>query len=101
MDFNFSQVTPPPALDVSLVNRGVLVRLVLGWFGGVITRRAQKKRNSLEHGYRLILHVDQSTHSMKLPLNACSTEENSVVGAWVRLERSTVPSHVSTGPDGS
>ena len=43
----------PPALDVSLVNRGVLVRLGLAWFGGVITNMAQKKQNRLEDGYRV------------------------------------------------
>ena len=59
-------------------------------------RKVQKKQNRLEYGYRAILGVDQSTHSsMKLPLSAYSTEENSVVGAWVLLERSTVPSRVS------
>ena len=89
------QISPPPALDVSLVNRGVLVRLGLGWFGWAITRKAQKKPNRLEYGYRVILDVDQSTHSMKLPLNASYSTENSVVGAWVVLERSTVPSRVS------
>ena len=44
----------------------------------------------------MILEVDQSTYKVELPLNAYSTEENSVVGAWVvLLERSTVPSRVS------
>ena len=38
------QMPPPPALDVSIVNRGVLVRLGVGWFGGVITRKPQKKQ---------------------------------------------------------
>ena len=72
------------------------MRLRLDWFGEVITRKAQKEHNGLEYGYRVILDVDQSTHSsMKLALNAYSTEENSVVGAWELLERSTVPSRVS------
>ena len=89
------QMSPPPALDVSLVNRGILVRLGLGWFGGVITRKAQKKQNRLEYGYRVILDADQITYSLRLPPNAYSTEENSVVGAWVPLQRPTVPSRVS------
>ena len=56
------------------------MRLRLDWFGEVITRKAQKEHNGLEYGYRVILDVDQSTHSsMKLALNAYSTEENSVV----------------------
>ena len=37
------QMSPSLALDVSLVNWGVLVRLGLGWFSGVITCKAQKK----------------------------------------------------------
>ena len=61
----------------------------------MITRKAQKKQNRLEYGYRVILDVDPSTHSTKLPLNADSTEENSVVGAWVLFERLMVPSRVS------
>ena len=36
------QLSPSPALDQSLVKRGVLLRLGLGWFGGVITRRAHQ-----------------------------------------------------------
>ena len=71
------------------------MRLVLGWFGGVIMRKAHKKQNRLEYGYRVILNVDQITYSMKLPLNASSAEEDSVVGAWVPLKRPTLPSRVS------
>ena len=71
------------------------MRLVLGWFGGVIMRKAHKKQNMLEYGYRVILNVDQITYSMKLPLNASSAEEDSVVGAWVPLKRPTLPSRVS------
>ena len=60
----------------------------------MITRKAQKNQNRLEYGFRVILDVDQSTQSITSPLNAYSTEENSVVGTWVLLERSTVPSGV-------
>ena len=45
--FQLLQMSPPPALDLSLANRGVLVRLELGWFGGVITRKAQNKQSRL------------------------------------------------------
>ena len=37
------QKSLPPALDVLLVNRGVLVPIGLGWFGGVMKRKAQNK----------------------------------------------------------
>ena len=60
----------------------------------MITRKAQKNQNRLEYGFRVVLDVDQSTQSITSPLNAYSTEENSVVGTWVLLERSTVPSGV-------
>ena len=91
------QMSPPPD-RVSLVNRRVLVGIGLGWFCTGITRKAQKQ-NGLE--YRMgtvcvILDVDQITHSsMNLPLNGYSADENSVVRAWVGMERLTVPSRVS------
>ncbi|CAM9949429.1 unnamed protein product, partial [Pylaiella littoralis] len=44
------QPSPPPALDQSLVKRGVLVKLGLGWFGGVLTRRAHHgSRNNYDY----------------------------------------------------
>ena len=45
------QTSPPPARDVLRVNQRVLVRLGLGWFGGVITPKAQKNQNGFEYGY--------------------------------------------------
>ena len=63
------QMSPPPTLDQSLVKRGVLVRLGLGWFGGVITRRAHQS-SRCEHDYRVMLHADGSIKSMKLPLDS-------------------------------
>ena len=61
-------------------------------FGKVITPKEYKKQYRLKYGCRVMLGVDQSTHSMKVPLNAYSTEEKPVLGAWMQLERSTVPS---------
>ena len=60
-----------------------------------VSSSGRLEQSRLEYGYRMALDVDQSTHSMKLPLNAYSTDENAVVGAWALLERSTVPSRVS------
>ena len=37
------QESRPPALDKSLVKRGALVRLFMGWFGGLITRKSQER----------------------------------------------------------
>ena len=79
------QLSPLPALDQSLVKRGVLVRLGLGWFGGVITRRAHQI-SRCEYDYCVILHADGSTNSLKLPLESYSTDEGATVGAWVLLE---------------
>eukprot|EP00903_Cladosiphon_okamuranus_P021062 g19348.t1 len=73
------QASPPSALDQSLVERG------LGWFGGVISRRAHPASRG-EYDYRVILNSDGSTQSMKLPLESYSTDENAGVGSWVLLE---------------
>ena len=77
------QLSPLPALDQSLVKRGVLVRLGLGWFGGVITRRAHQI-SRCEYNYRAILHAHGSTSS--LPLESYSTDEGATVASWVLLE---------------
>ncbi|CAN0582865.1 unnamed protein product, partial [Ectocarpus sp. 12 AP-2014] len=51
------QASRPPALDQSLVKRGVLVELGLGWFGGLIARTAsQSSRRTYD--YRVTLHSD-------------------------------------------
>ena len=81
-----AQASPPSAHDQSLVKRGVLVKLgFLGWFGGVISRRAHPASPD-EYDYRVILNSDGSTRSMKLPLESYSTRKNAHVGAWVLLE---------------
>ncbi|CAB1117353.1 unnamed protein product [Ectocarpus sp. CCAP 1310/34] len=49
------QASPPPALDQSIVKRGVLVKLGLGWFGGVLSRRSHPASRQ-EYDYRVILH---------------------------------------------
>ena len=79
------QASAPAALDGLLLKRGVLLRLGLGWFGGVITRRAQERNRSV-YDYRVMLETDESTLRMKLPLDAYSTDENAAVGAWALLE---------------
>ena len=83
------QASTPAALDSSLLQRGVLVRLGMGWFGGMITRQSQERTRHL-YDYRVHLEVDQSTRSMKLPLQRYSGDPGAVVGSWVLLERSTV-----------
>ena len=37
----------PAALDNSLVKRGVLGSLSMGWFGGLITRKSQERTKEL------------------------------------------------------
>ena len=73
------------ALDSSLVKRGVLVGLSMGWFGGLTTRQSQERTKHL-YDYRVHLAEDQRVRSMKLPLDAYSTDPNARVGAWVLLE---------------
>ena len=65
----------------------MLVKLGLGWFGGVMTRRVHQKSRH-EYGYRVILHTDRSTRGMKLPLESYSTNEGASVRAWVLLKMS-------------
>ena len=45
------QESRPPALDNSLVKRGVLVRLSTGWFGGLITCKSQERTKEV-YDYR-------------------------------------------------
>ena len=79
------QEPTPAGLDSSLVKRGILLRLGMGWFGGVITRQSQERtRDVLD--YRVQLEQDQSVRSTKLPLDAYNTEASAAVGAWVLLE---------------
>lgn len=79
------QESRPAALDGSLVKRGVLVRLSIGWFGGLIARKSQERTKDL-YDYRVHLEEDQSVRSLKLPLGAYSTESSAAVGAWVLLQ---------------
>ena len=83
------QASKPAALDSSLLQRGVLVRLGMGWFGGSITRQSQERTRHL-YDYRVHLELDQSMRSMKLPLEKYTGEPDAaLVGSWVLLEEST------------
>ena len=67
------QISPPQMLDGSLVGRGVLL-MGLGWYD-----------------YRVMLNEDESTHSMRLPIEEYDVDENAGVGAWVLREPIAVP----------
>ena len=82
------QASKSAALDSSLLQRGVLVRLGMGWFGRSITRQSQERTRHL-YDYRVHLELGQSTRSMKLPLEKYTGEPDAVVGSWVLLEEST------------
>ena len=56
----------------------------MGWFGGLITRKSQERTKQV-NDYRAHLE-DLSVRSMKLPLDAYSTETSAAMGAWVLLE---------------
>ncbi|CAN0112036.1 unnamed protein product, partial [Ascophyllum nodosum] len=66
------QESRPAARDSSLVKRGVLLRLSMGWFCGLKTRQSQERTKHV-YDYRVHLAEDQSVRSMKLPLDAYST----------------------------
>ena len=59
----------PAALDSSLVKQRVLVRLGMGWFGGLITHQSQERTKHV-YDYRVHFVEGQSLRSMKLPLDA-------------------------------
>ena len=61
----------------------------LGWAWRLITRQSQK-RTRQSYDYRVQLDLDQSTRSMKLPLEIYDEDPDSVLGSWVLLETSTV-----------
>jgi len=84
------QISRPERLDDSLVGRGVLLRMGLGWFGGKIMRRAQERTRD-KYDYRVMLNEDESTHSMRLPIEEYDVDENAGVGAWVLLEPDAMP----------
>ena len=50
------QASTPAAPDSSLLQRGVLVRLGMGWFGGLITRQSQQRTR---HRYDYRVHLEQ------------------------------------------
>ncbi|CAB1105043.1 unnamed protein product [Ectocarpus sp. CCAP 1310/34] len=79
------QQAKPVALDRLLLRRGVLVRLGMGWFGGLITQQSQKDTRHL-YDYCVQLELDQSTRKMKLPLDKYSGDSDAAVGSWVLLE---------------
>ena len=63
----------------------MLLRMGLGWFGGKITHRAQERTRD-QHDYRVMLTDNESTRSMRLPMEEYDVDENAGVGAWVLLE---------------
>ena len=74
----------PAALTRNLVNQEILLRLRMGWFRGVITRKAQARTSHL-YDFRVFLETDGSTRSMKLPLAKYSVDGVAAEGSWVPL----------------
>ena len=58
----------------------------MGWFRGVITRKAQA-RTSDRHDFRVFLETDGSTRSVKLPLAKYSVDGAAAEGSWALLSR--------------
>ncbi|CAB1111499.1 unnamed protein product [Ectocarpus sp. CCAP 1310/34] len=80
------QESPPEKLDRALVNRWVFLRRGMGWFSGQISRTAPPQ-TSQTYDYRVVLAHDQSTISVKMPLDACDVDKaNAAVGAWALIE---------------
>ncbi|CAB1111412.1 unnamed protein product [Ectocarpus sp. CCAP 1310/34] len=94
------QASTPAALDNLLLQRGLLVRLGMGWFGGLITRQSQERTRHL-YDYRVHLDLDQSTRGMKLQLEMYKGDPDAVVGSWILLERNTVEQVDGSGATGT
>ena len=84
--FPLQQALRPALLDASLVGRGLLMRLRLGWFGELLHVELSFYSNRNNYDFRVVLGHDDRTHSMALCLNACPAEESTCEGAWVLLE---------------
>ena len=84
------QATKRCALDGSLLERGVIVRLRLRWSGGRIAREAQERTRHV-YDYRGVLKHDESTRRVKLPLELYGTDEQGALGAFVMLEVNVTP----------
>ena len=78
--------TAPAALTRALVHQEILLRLGMGWFRGIITRRAQA-RTSDRYDFRVFLETDGSTRSVKLPLAKYSVDGAAAEGSWALLLR--------------
>ena len=72
------------ALTRALVHQEILLRLGMGWFRGVITRKAQA-RTSDRYDFRVFLETDGSTRSVKLPLAKYSVDGAAAEGSWALL----------------
>ena len=79
-------ISAPAALTQNLVNQEILLRLGMGWFRGVITRKAQARTSHL-YDFRVFLETDGSTRSMKLPLAKYSVDGAAAEGSWALLSR--------------
>ena len=53
-------------------------------------RRAQERTRD-KYDYRVMLNEDESTHSMRLPIEEYDVDENAGVRAWVLLEPDAMP----------
>ncbi|CAB1106479.1 unnamed protein product [Ectocarpus sp. CCAP 1310/34] len=77
------QESTPAALDRLLLQRGVFVRLGMGWFSGLIIQQSPQRHL---YDYCVQLEVDHSTRNVKLPLDKYSGDPDAAVGSWVLLE---------------
>ncbi|CAB1117836.1 unnamed protein product [Ectocarpus sp. CCAP 1310/34] len=81
------QEDKPFALDRLLLRRGVLVRVGMAWFGGLIIQQSQQDtRHLYAYDYCVQLELDQSTRKMKLPLDKYTGDLDAAEGSWVLLE---------------
>ncbi|CAN0469782.1 unnamed protein product, partial [Laminaria digitata] len=61
-----------------------MLRLGMGWFRGLITRKAHTRTSHL-YDFRVFLETDGSTRSLKLPLAKYSGDGAAAEGSWALL----------------
>ena len=84
--FPLQEASRSALLDASLVGRGLLMRLGLGWFEELLHVELSFYSNRNNYDFRVVPDHNDRTHSMALCVNACPAEESTCEGAWVLLE---------------
>ena len=83
----YSLISSVPAdLTRALVNQGIMLRLGMGWFKGVIARKPQACTSD-PFNFKMFIEINSSTRSVKLPLAKYSVNEAAAEESWALRSR--------------